>query len=119
MTLPQGHPPPEVPARDATETEISRVGNRNTRTVVRIAEAHGWLVRATYSKGHLLARGKPGELVESIMLRMRRGQTWIAATWVDGKFYTGLMIGQGTSNVHSMTATAVTEALSRKESSDA
>lgn len=84
------HPAPEVPARPATDEEIARVGNRETRALIGAAEAGGWAVRVTYARGTRL--GRPARVVESVALRMNhpdRGRA--VAVWVDGKWSIGLV----------------------------
>lgn len=116
MTVPHGHPWPDRPARDATPDEIARVGNRRTTVIRNLAGANGWQIRTTYARGTLW--GRSGKVVESIMLRMHRGPFWIAATWVEGKFYTGLLLAKDVSTVTSLNATEVAEMLKRKGTSD-
>lgn len=74
------HPAPEVLCRPAAEDEIPR-GARPVRTQ---AQANGWTVVATYARGT-----RPGRVlvvVDSLVLRMRRGGELAAAMWLDGKF---------------------------------
>lgn len=74
------HPAPEVPCRPATDDEIPR----GARPVRKQAEAAGWTVRATFARG--TRPGRTLVVVDSLVLRMRRGGELAAAMWLDGKF---------------------------------
>lgn len=81
------HPQPEIRARDAQPTEVP-VG---ARRLAKVGEAHGWNVAVTYARGtSMTATGRPGKVVDSILLRMARpapgGYACAVATWVDAKF---------------------------------
>jgi hypothetical protein len=95
-------PPPSwpaavVPCRLAGDVEMSR-----TAWSVRFrAQEHGWTVVATYARGYRpIGNPKswtPGELVDSLCLRMRRtvdGRMRAAvACWADGAFAMAVDIG--------------------------
>ncbi len=73
--------------RDATDAEIPG----GARQVRKLAETHGWLVRATYARGTTPDRRvrkemRPGKVVDSLALRMRRGRERAVAVWIDAKF---------------------------------
>lgn len=69
--------------REAAEAEIPR----GARPVAKLAEANGWSVTAMYARGTTMDRyGRPGKLVDSLSLRMDRGEIYIAALWVDARF---------------------------------
>lgn len=75
------HPAPEVPARDATEAEIWRA----PRLVRKAALANGWEVRVTYARGtEMHLTGKPGRVVDSIAVRIRRPGVRGWAVWLEG-----------------------------------
>lgn len=77
------HPAPEIPLREATEAEVPG-GARIKR---KLAQANGWSVRAMYARGTRQHRtGKQGNVVDSMSLRMDRGNIYIAALWIDEKF---------------------------------
>lgn len=74
------HPAPEIPARLASDNEISR-GPKNIKTR---AENNGWTVTVTFARGTQL--GRTPRVVNSIVLRMERGNEYAVAVWHDGKF---------------------------------
>lgn len=77
------HPAPEVPCRDAETQEIPR----SAQSMALLAYKHGWSVRTTYARGtKMLATGKPGNVVDSIAVRLQRPGWRVAAIWIDGKF---------------------------------
>jgi hypothetical protein len=81
------HPLPEVRARQAAPDEIPR----GAGTIAKVAERCKWTVKVTYARGtSLTAGGKPGKVVDSVLVRMVRtdgdGYAHAVATWVDGKF---------------------------------
>lgn len=81
-------PAPEVVARLATVSEVPR----GALVVQRAAQRAGWLVVPTYARGTALAaRGKPGKVVDSLALRMRRPSDGLraVAVWIDGGFCIG------------------------------
>lgn len=68
------HPEPLVPARTAREVELPSAA----RTVRKLAEAHSWMVRATYALGWVLgAKGDTRALTHSVALRMHRPGRWV------------------------------------------
>jgi hypothetical protein len=81
------HPEPEVYARDAQPAEVPL----GARRIAKTAEANGWNVRITYARGTVLrANGKPGKVVDDILVRMARptvgGYSCAVATWIDGSY---------------------------------
>lgn len=77
-------PAPEVPARPATDGEMPRAA----KLAQRRAESAGWSVMATYARGTRPTgtANKPGAVVDSIALRLRRGRERAVAVWTDGAF---------------------------------
>lgn len=76
-------PAPEVACRPAVEGEFSKT----SRAARAAAQASGWTVVATYARGNRVARGnRPGIVVDSLALRMRRGPTYVVACWSNGSF---------------------------------
>lgn len=77
------HPEPLVRARPAAISEL----NASAVRLMRAAIEGGWTVRCTYAKGYdLTANGSVGPLRESVLLKVRRGRTILAAHWRDRKF---------------------------------
>jgi hypothetical protein len=80
------HPAPLVKARPAFDFELPRTA----KTLLATAEATGWKARASYAQGTTVtAQGKPGRVVESVVLRLWWGHHRCVATWHDGKFSSG------------------------------
>lgn len=71
------HPAPLVRRRTAREVEIPGAA----RTVRKLAEANGWMVRATYALGWAIdASGKTRDLTHTLALRMEFGGTMMPDT---------------------------------------
>lgn len=100
------HPAPEVPCRLATDDEVPR----GARTVVRLAEGAGWTVAATYTRG--TKPGRTRKVVDSIALRLRRGDVRAWAVWLDGKFDQAQVLPSGGAPI-STTVAALREALAQ------
>jgi hypothetical protein len=80
--LTPSHPAPAVPCRPAASDEIPATAAR----LAKAAAAAGWQVDVTY------ARGTPmlgGNLVESVVVRMRSKYKMAVGVWVIGKFTSG------------------------------
>lgn len=66
--VPAPHPPPEVPARPASASEVPRALQRWHQRAV----DSGWMARMTYARGTTIDRnGRPGRVVHSVALRAR------------------------------------------------
>jgi hypothetical protein len=65
---------------------------RNAIRLVVNAEARGWRVEVTYARG-ALAGVRSARVVESIAVRMARGNVRAVGIWHDGGFATGLVFG--------------------------
>jgi hypothetical protein len=76
------HPAPEVPARDAMPNEVPATAQR----LAAAATAARWEWRVTYARGTPLLGG---DLVDSIVVRLRSRYRMAAGVWVDGKFKSG------------------------------
>jgi hypothetical protein len=77
------HPAPLVRARPATEAEIPKTA----RALADAAEAAGWETWTDYARGTTTgARGEPTRLVRSVVLRARRGDHGVVATFADRRF---------------------------------
>lgn len=92
------HSAPEVGARPARDEEIPR----GARSIITLAEKHGWAVGVSYARGtDSVGRRPPFKVVDSIVVRgnlfTRAGEYWLhsklSAHWIDGKFAAGLVIG--------------------------
>jgi hypothetical protein len=78
-------PEPEVWARPATAGEMPR----NAIALRHVAELTGWRVDVTYARGTYATRST-ARVVDSLAVRMRRGDVRLVGIWHDGKFHTGL-----------------------------
>jgi len=79
------HPAPLVRARPAADAEIPSTA----RTLAEAAEAAGWQTWFDYAHGtRTNARGEPTRVVESVVLRARRGDDGVVATFTDSRFST-------------------------------
>jgi hypothetical protein len=76
------HPAPEVPCRTAAPNEIPASAMR----LALAARAACWDVRVTYARGTPLLGG---DLIDSIVVRLRSRHRMAAGVWVDGKFKSG------------------------------
>ena len=76
------HPAPEVPCRTAAPNEIPASAMRLALAAV----AANWQANVTYARGTPLLGG---DLVDSIVVRLRSRYRMAAAVWVDGKFKSG------------------------------
>jgi hypothetical protein len=76
------HPAPEVPARDAMSDEVPATAQR----LAAAATAARWEWRVTYARGTPLLGG---DLVDSIVVRLRSRHRMAVGVWVDGKFKSG------------------------------
>jgi hypothetical protein len=80
LPLTEPHPAPLVSRRPAREVEIPSAA----RSVRKLMEGHGWMVRPTYALGWTLsARGKVGHLTHSLALRAHQGRDRrrVVAVW--------------------------------------
>lgn len=83
---PAGWPAPEVGVRDAAAHHLPTAA----RSLLVAAQAHGWASKATYARGTAPDRyGEPGEVVDSIVVRLQRGPVILVATWWDKRFHSG------------------------------
>jgi hypothetical protein len=76
------HPAPDVPCRPAAPDEIPTSAAR----LAKAAAAAGWDVKVTY------ARGTPmlgGELVDSLVVRLRAKYRMAVGVWVQGRWTSG------------------------------
>jgi hypothetical protein len=78
-------PEPEVWARPAKRSEVPRTA----LTLIAFAKLHNWHVEVTYARGTYATRAT-ARVVDSIAVRMRRGNMRLIGIWHDGKFHTGL-----------------------------
>jgi hypothetical protein len=78
-------PEPEVWARPARLAEIPKTA----RTLMALGTLHGWRVETTYARGTYATRST-ARVVDSIAVRMRRGNMRLIGIWHDGKFGAGL-----------------------------
>ncbi len=84
--VPVEHPAPEVSRRPAAPREVPTVA----AMFAEAASADGWAVQCTYARGTKIDfRGRPGKVVDSIAVRLRRGPDRAVGVWVDGAFTTG------------------------------
>ena len=78
-------PPPEVWSRPARLAEIPKTA----RTLMAFGTLHGWRVETTYARGTYATRSTM-RVVDSIAVRMRRGDARLVGVWHDRKFAVGL-----------------------------
>jgi hypothetical protein len=76
------HPAPEVPSRLARVCETPATAGR----LAKVAHDSGWEWRTTYARGTPLLGG---DLVDSIVVRLRSRYRMASAVWIDGKFKSG------------------------------
>jgi hypothetical protein len=81
----ESFPEPEVWARPARLAEIPKTA----RTLMALGTLHGWRVETTYARGTYATRST-ARVVDSIAVRMRRGNLRLIGIWHDRKFHTGL-----------------------------
>lgn len=85
MPVPPNHPPPEIPAREADDTELPR----NARSLLRKAERLDLEHTASYSRGTDLN----GTVLSSVLVRVAGPAFQSVALWGDGgngyKYLTG------------------------------
>jgi len=86
---PLPHPAPEVEARIAEALEIPR----NAAKLAALAVANGWVVRIMYARGTW--PGRELRVVDSITLRCRRDHVRAAGVWLDWRFHSGHVWGDG------------------------
>ena len=78
------HPEPLVRARPATGAETPAT----CRRLAKVADEHHWVHVTTYAHGTTLgSQGRPGRLIESVLLRLAHPSGRRAgAEWIDGRF---------------------------------
>lgn len=74
-----------TPCRPAEPHETPKTARR----LATVAEANGWEVAVTWAK-HWSEEARPPRAVETIAVRMWRGNVRLAGLWHDGKFKVGL-----------------------------
>ena len=77
-------PPPEVTSRDGATGPVPKTA----QALADLAAANGWAVQVTYARGPRMhsAHGKFLRMVDSIAVRMRRGDQLAFGFWTAGKF---------------------------------
>lgn len=75
---------PIIAMREATTDQVPRTA----AGMAAVARAHGYTVRITYARGTAVTDGPE---IDSVVVRMYRGNLRAAGCWENGKWRTGLL----------------------------